>query len=90
MERIQKAQAFANQDKITAQFLYARKTLEINPNHPAIKQLKEQVGTSDKVSEDVEDTAMLLFENALLESGYSLPDPHAFGQRMEKVLKYMV
>ena len=88
MERIQKAQAFANQDKITAQFLYARKTLEINPNHPAIKQLKEQVGTSDKVSEDVEDTAMLLFENALLESGYSLPDPHAFGQRMEKVLKF--
>ena len=88
MERIQKAQAFANQDKITAQFLYARKTMEINPNHPAIKQLKEQVGTSDKVSEDVEDTAMLLFESAMLESGYSLPDPHAFGQRMEKVLKY--
>ena len=88
MERIQKAQAFAQQDKITAQFLYARKTLEINPNHPAIKQLKEQVGTSDKVSEDVEDTAMLLFESAMLESGYSLPDPHAFGQRMEKVLKF--
>ena len=88
MERIQKAQAFGKQDKITEQFLYARKTLEINPNHPAIKQLKEAVGTSDKVSEDVEDTAMLLFENAMLESGYSLPDPHAFGQRMEKVLKY--
>ena len=88
MERIQKAQAFAQQDKITAQFLYARKTLEINPNHPAIKHLKEQVGTSDKVSEDVEDTAMLLFESAMLESGYSLPDPHAFGQRMEKVLKF--
>ena len=88
MERIQKAQAFANQDKITAQFLYARKTMEINPNHPAIKTLKEQVGTADKVSEDVEDTAMLLFESAMLESGYSLPDPHAFGVRMEKVLKY--
>ena len=88
MERIQKAQAFAQQDKITAQFLYARKTLEINPNHPAIKALKDLVGTSDKVSEDVEDTAMLLFENAMLETGYSLPDPHAFGLRMEKVLKF--
>ena len=31
---------------------------------------------------------MLLFENAMLESGYSLPDPNALGQRMEKVLKY--
>jgi heat shock protein beta len=88
MERIQKAQAFNQNDKITTQFLYARKTMEINPNHPAIKTLKEQVGSSEKVSEDVEDTAMLLFENALLESGYSLPDPHAFGLRMEKVLKY--
>ncbi|MBQ9862399.1 MAG: HAD-IC family P-type ATPase, partial [Lachnospiraceae bacterium] len=88
MERIQKAQAFNSNDKITSQFLYARKTMEINPNHPSIKSLKEQVGSSDKVSEDVEDTAMLLFENALLESGYSLPDPHAFGLRMEKVLKY--
>ena len=43
MERIQKAQAFANQDKITAQFLYARKTMEINPNHPAIKNLKSKL-----------------------------------------------
>ena len=62
--------------------------MEINPNHPAIKSLKEPLGSLEKVSEDVEDTAMLLFENALLESGYSLPDPHAFGLRMEKVLKY--
>ena len=31
---------------------------------------------------------MLLFESAMLETGYSLPDPHAFGMRMEKVLKY--
>ena len=79
MERIQKAQAFANQNKITARFLYARKTFEINPNHPAIKELKVLAGTSDKVSDDVEDTAMLLFENAMLETGYSLPDPNAFG-----------
>ena len=88
MVRIQRAQAFGKQDKITEQFLYARKTLEINPNHPAIKQLKEQFGSSEKVSEDFEDIAMLLFENAMLESGYSLPDPHAFGQRMEKALKF--
>ena len=88
MERIQKAQAFNQNDKITTQFLYARKTMEINPNHPSIKSLKEQVGNSEKVSEDVEDTAWLLFESALLESGYSLPDPHAYGVRMERVIKF--
>ena len=88
MERITKAQAFAHRDRIMDQFLYARKTLEINPDHPTIKALKEQVGKGEKVSEDVEDTAMLLYESALLETGYALDEPHGFGQRLEKVLKF--
>ena len=62
--------------------------MEINPNHPAIKELKELVGSSEKVSEEAEDTALLLFESAMLESGYTLSDPHAFALRMDKVLKF--
>ena len=88
MERIQKAQAFSNQDKVTNQYLYARKTLEINPNHPAIKQIREQVGNGENVPKDAEDIAMLLFESAMLESGYALTDPINFGTRMEKVLRF--
>jgi heat shock protein 90kDa beta len=88
MERIQKAQAFSNQDKTASSYLYGKKTLEINPDHPAIKELRIRVLNAETPSLDVEDTAKLLFESALLESGYTLADPHEFAERMERVLKY--
>jgi len=88
MERIQKNQAFTNQDKASASYLYGKKTLEINPNHPAIKVLRERVLSEETPSSEVEDTARLLFEAALLESGYTLPDPHEFAARMDRVIKY--
>jgi len=88
MERIQKAQAFSNQDKAHSGYLYGKKTLEINTSHPAIKELRERVQNSEKAGTDVEDTALLFFESALLESGYTLTDPHEFAARMDRVLKY--
>jgi len=88
MERIQKAQAFTNQDRASHGYLYGKKTLEINTSHPAIKSLRQRVLESEKVSTDVEDTAHLLFESAMLESGYTLNDPHEFAVRMERVLKH--
>lgn len=88
MERIQKAQAFSNQDKSGSSYLYGKKTLEINPNHPAIKALKNRVLNEENPSVDVEDTAKLFFESALLESGYSIADPHEFAERIDRVLKY--
>jgi len=88
MEEIQNAQAFTNQDKASSGYLYGKKTLEINPNHPAIKELRERVLASENPTTDVEDTANLLFEGALLESGYSLTDPHEFAARLDRVLKF--
>jgi len=88
MERIQKAQAFANQDKASSGYLYGKKTLEINPSHPSIKALRENIESNETPSKDVEDSAILLFESALLESGYTLTDPHEFALRMDRVLKY--
>jgi len=88
MQRIQKAQAFTNQDKASSWYLYGKQTLEINPSHPTVKALKEAVGNSEDPSADVVDTATLLYEAALLESGYTISDPHAFASRMDRVLKY--
>lgn len=88
MERIQKAQAFANQDKASAGYLYGKKTLEINTSHPSIKALREQIENNETPGKDVEDSAILLFESALLESGYTLSDPHEFALRMDRVIKY--
>lgn len=88
MERIQKAQAFTNQDKSSQTYLYGKKTLEINTSHPAIKALRERVASSESPGTDVQDTAHLLFEAALLESGYTLADPHDFAARIDRVLKH--
>jgi heat shock protein beta len=69
MQRIQESQAFTNQDKASAGYLYGKKYLEINPDHPAIKELRNQLHERETTSGFVEDTADLLYESALLEAG---------------------
>lgn len=51
-----------------------QRTLEINPDHPLIVGLKDKM-TSDKNDESAKATAALLYETALLESGFELDDP---------------
>jgi len=61
----------------------AKRVLEINPAHPVIKELLERV--NDGVDEDTKDLATVLYESALLNSGYSLSDPHGFTKRFFKI-----
>lgn len=88
MARIQKAQAFTNQDKRDSSYMHGKKTLEFNTDHPSIKELREKVLKYEVPPSDVEDTAMLLYETALIESGFNIEDPHEFSARMDRVLKY--
>jgi hypothetical protein len=88
MERIQKAQAFSHQDKLSASYMYGKKTLEINPNHPSIKELLKKVKEEETPSSDVEDTANLLYDAAAIGSGFSLSDYTDFTKKMDKILKY--
>lgn len=88
MARIQKAQAFTNQDKKDASYMYGKKTLEINTDHPAIKDLREKVLKYEVPPSEVEDTAILLYDTAILSSGFNIEDPNEFSARMDRVLKY--
>jgi len=45
MEKINRAQAFANQEK-AAIYMLAKKTLELNPHHPVIKEMLNKVKQS--------------------------------------------
>ncbi|PAV91135.1 hypothetical protein WR25_10954 [Diploscapter pachys] len=87
MERIMKSQAYAKAKDPTQDF-YAnqKKTFEINPRHPVIKQLLQAV-EANKDDLKAKETAMLLFETATLRSGYVLQDQIGFAARIESILR---
>ncbi|CAK9828942.1 Heat shock protein 83 [Anthophora retusa] len=84
MERIMKAQAL--RDSSTVGYMAAKKHLEINPDHPIMENLRQKVET-DKHDKSVKDLVMLLFETALLSSGFALEDPQVHASRIYRMIK---
>merc|ERR1712215_198462 len=84
MERIMKAQAL--RDTSTMGYMAAKKHLEINPDHSIIENLRQRA-EADKNDKSVNDLVMLLFETALLSSGFSLEDPAVHAQRIHRMIK---
>ncbi|KAL0126233.1 hypothetical protein PUN28_004984 [Cardiocondyla obscurior] len=84
MERIMKAQAL--RDTSTMGYMAAKKHLEINPDHPIMENLKQKAET-DKHDKSVKDLVMLLFETALLSSGFALEDPQVHASRIYRMIK---
>merc|ERR1712063_140367 len=78
-EKIMKAQAFQNKDQIG--MMSGRKTLEVNANHPVVVDLLSKI-KADKEDAAALDTAQVLFQTALLESGYEIADPSALVGRV--------
>uniref|UniRef100_A0A8C9WAL3 Heat shock protein 90, alpha (cytosolic), class B member 1 n=1 Tax=Scleropages formosus TaxID=113540 RepID=A0A8C9WAL3_SCLFO len=84
MERIMKAQAL--RDNSTMGYMMAKKHLEINPDH-AIMETLRQKAEADKNDKAVKDLVILLFETALLSSGFSLDDPQTHSNRIYRMIK---
>merc|ERR1712107_803253 len=82
-EKVMKAQAFQNKDQM--QMMAGRKTLEVNANHPVIINLLEKV-KADKDDATAVDTAQVLFQTALVESGYEIADPSALVNRVYRLM----
>merc|ERR1719190_248897 len=82
-EKVMKAQAFQNKDQLS--MMSGRKTLEVNPNHPVIADLLTKV-KADKEDAAAMDTAQVLFQTAIIESGYEIADPSALVNRVYRLM----
>merc|ERR1712111_5629 len=84
MERIMKAQAL--RDTSTMGYMAAKKHLEINPDHSIVENLRAKAN-SNKNDSSVKDLVLLLFETALLSSGFTLEDPATHANRIHRMIK---
>merc|ERR1712179_753993 len=72
-----------NKDQVS--MMSGRKTLEVNPNHPVVVDLLSKV-KADKEDKAALDTAQVLFQTALIESGYEIADPSALVNRVYRLM----
>jgi molecular chaperone HtpG len=85
MERIMKAQAL--RDNSMTNYMVSKKTMEINPKHGIIRELKN-ILDKDSSNSTIKDIVWLLYDTSLLDSGFSIEDPNSFAKRMHKMLLF--
>jgi len=68
-----------------ASFMMGQKTLELSAVNPTILKLKDLLETN-RANPTVKDLVWLLYETALLSSGFTLENPASFSKRITKII----
>nr|CAG4643734.1 EOG090X01EZ [Lepidurus arcticus] len=87
MQRIIASQTHSKSNDVQRDYyLSQKKTMEINPRHPIIKELLRRVA-SDQEDPVAKDMALMMFRTATLRSGYMLKDTKEFASSIENMMK---
>ncbi|CAH2015656.1 unnamed protein product [Acanthoscelides obtectus] len=87
MERLAISNAHQkSDDPQRSYYLNQKKTLEINPRHPLIRELLKRVN-DDPSDPTAKDMAVMMFNTATLRSGYMLRDTADFAQSIEVMMR---
>jgi len=87
MQRIIQSQTHSKtQDMQRDYYLNQKKTLEINPRHPLIKELLRRV-EDNPADATAKDMALMMYNTATLRSGYLLKDTVNFAEHIERMMR---
>lgn len=87
MERMALSNPHQKADDISkSYYLNQKKTLEVNPRHPIIKELLRRV-KDDASDPNAKEMALMMFRTATLRSGYMLKDTAEFAETVEKMMR---
>lgn len=85
MQRIMNAQALG--DHTMNSFMQPKKTMEINPSHSIIIKLNDTINSSDFEEDKVNGAINILYNTALLNSGFSIDNAQEFSNVLYLVLE---
>ena len=84
MERIMKAQTLQNNSNMMSGM--NKKIIEINPSHPMIVKLQEGIQNTSMNDHIMKNVIQLMYDTALVASGYHHDDPSVFSKRIYKMI----
>jgi len=87
MERIMRNQPM--QDSRAAEYMRGKKVMEINPEHPLIKSLREEIQANQE-SKKAKVISELLYETSLLTSGFNIDSPKIYAQKVYSMISKAV